>query len=58
MSETRQTPSLPGWVFVTMFLVFCTLMAAGTLLVTWSAQQEKPRIQVPPEIGHELVPSR
>lgn len=58
MTEAPPKKGMPGWVFVALFLLFCTIMAAGTVVVTWSAQFEKPTVDKPPEIGHELVPSR
>lgn len=58
MSDEAPKHGFPGWLLVAIFLGFCFLVAAGTLALTYSAQFDKPTVQQPPEIGHELVPSR
>ncbi len=55
---TRENKGFSGALFVGIFLGFCFVVAGGTLLLTWSAQFEKPVVTPPPEIGHELVPRR
>lgn len=55
-AESSKPTGVPGWVVVVAFLGFCFLVAAGTLALTYSAQFDKPEVQKPPEIGHELVP--
>lgn len=61
MSETAQPEKkgVNGVVFVVGFVLFCLVVAAGTLVTTIVAQNNAPDVDAPPpEIGHELVPRR